>query len=114
MPKNYEVELAKHFKSLKNPPKIGPVIGVVITPPPNLQISILDGSIILYADQLYINDSLLDDYEREYQTKTEPNEYGEVAKIKFKSSLKPGDLVKVSPAEGDQVWFLDYKIKAGE
>lgn len=85
---DYSEALAQLFSDRENPKKIGNTIGSVISEMPNLQISILEGAIILYTDQLYANEVLMEI-----------------------DVLKIGDYVKVSPAEDEQKWFVDYKVK---
>lgn len=60
--------LAKVLKGLDPIESIGSIVGEVLEPYPNLKISILSGQVILYPEQLYINEMLLVGYEREYET----------------------------------------------
>lgn len=71
---NYQVEAAKIFQKLRNETPIGTVLGEVISPPPELKISILEGQIILYPDQLYMTDNLWNDYYRTYKIESEITE----------------------------------------
>jgi len=64
---DYQVQLAKEFKKRENKNLIGNILGKVIKESPNLEISILDGQVILDSDNLYINEILLDDYERTFE-----------------------------------------------
>jgi hypothetical protein len=70
----YQVEVAKMFRKLRNEKPIGTVLGEVINPPPELKISILEGQIILYPDQLHMTDHLWDDYFRTYKIESEITE----------------------------------------
>lgn len=55
---SWDIELAKEFKIRDNNIPYGAIIGEVITPLPNLKISILDGNVILENDKLYITQNL--------------------------------------------------------
>lgn len=83
-----EKKLSKIFNDLENPSYIGSVVGTIISSFPSYKVSILGDSIILYPDQLYINNDLYD------------------AEL-----LKVGDNVKVTPMIGEQTWFIDSKIR---
>lgn len=127
--KNYSVEAAKIFKKMENPINIGNVIGKVIESFPNIKISILDGSILLEKEQLYCCDHVLSNYEREigikadgkikhktppapilYSEHTDIEEIKLSGKITMTDTLKPGDLVLLIPAQGEQIWFILDKI----
>ncbi|MCS5420775.1 MULTISPECIES: DUF2577 family protein [Psychrilyobacter] len=62
------------FRKLRNEKPIGNVLGKVINPPPELKISILEGQITLYPDQLYMTDNLWNDYYRTYKIESEITE----------------------------------------
>lgn len=127
--KNYSASVAKIFKDRENPKPIGNVVGKVISPFPNIEISILDGAVILDKDQLYCDELLMANYKRKFESesageikhKTPPPEvYSEhtvIEKIKLdgefilKDILKTGDLVLLIPADGEQIWFIVSKIK---
>ena len=129
--KNYSASVAKIFKDRENPKPIGNVVGKVTSPFPNIEISILDGAVILDKDQLYCDEILMDGYKRKFESesageikhKTPPppqqiySEHTEVEKIKLegeltlKDILKTGDLVLLIPADGEQIWFIVGKIK---
>lgn len=127
--KDYRVKAAQMFKSMENPVKIGNIIGKVIESLPDVKISILDGSIILEKEQLYCCDHVLNNYKREFEIKgkgtiihkTPPapilySEHTEIEDISISGDITkidtivPGDLVLLSPAEGEQVWFILDKI----
>jgi hypothetical protein len=128
------------FKDRENPDIFEATIGTVLSPPPKLRISIWDGETILESEHLYLNDRLFDDYTRQYMLTGEVTEYSfenttntEVASnhshpIKnlagngsYEASgtfintdtLKAGDLVKLTPTENGQKWFVDYKVRTG-
>lgn len=134
----YQEELAKMFKQYENPDPFEPVLGVVIEGFPNLRISIYSGQVILGIDKLYMNDRLFDDYTRTYKLEGQITEYDfqnttntEIAsnhthpiktlagKGTYKAegtfintdTLKVGDLVKVTPTDNGQMWFIDYKVR---
>ena len=60
-------KLAKKIKGFENPNPTGSIVGEVISPMPNLKISIMDKQVILYPEQLYINTLLTDEYIREFE-----------------------------------------------
>lgn len=129
------------FKDRENPDIFEATIGTVLSPPPKLRISIWDGETILESEHLYLNDRLFDDYTRQYMLTGEVTEYsfenttssepvgehpahpikkltgkgGYKAKGTFinTDTLKEGDLVKLTPTENGQKWFVDYKIRNG-
>ena len=134
----YQEELAKMFKQYENEDPFEPVLGVVIEGFPNLRISIYSGQVILGIDKLYMNDRLFDDYTRTYKLEGQITEYDfqnttntEIAsnhthpiktlagKGTYKAegtfintdTLKVGDLVKVTPTDNGQMWFIDYKVR---
>lgn len=53
----WDVELAKLFKDRDNIEEIGVVIGKVINPLPGIEISILNDSVIIRKEKLYICNS---------------------------------------------------------
>ena len=131
--------VAKYFKSFNKEKEFQPCIGTVIEAPPQLTISILNGKVILYPRMLYMNDRLFDDYTRQYSlegeiteyqfdntTKSDPvsthpahpipklagsGTYKAQGTIVNTCTLKVGDLVKVTPTEKGQMWFVDYKVR---
>ncbi len=137
----YSVQLAKILREMENPTQIGPTIGEVVSAPPNLRISIWNGNVILEPSQLYMNDRLFDDHTREYEVDGEVTEqsmtvnssdmtlegqgphkhsllsWGGTGTYKAKGTivntdtLKKGDLVKVTPTEDIQIWFVDFKVR---
>lgn len=128
------------FKDRENSDIFEATIGTVLSPLPKLRISIWDGETILEPEHLYLNDRLFDDYTRQYMLNGEITKYSlknttntEVASnhlhlIKslagngsYEASgtfintdtLKAGDLVKLTPTENGQKWFVDYKVRNG-
>lgn len=131
--------VAKYFKNLNKGKEFQSCIGTVIKAPPELTISILSGRVILYPRMLYMNDRLFDDYTRQYKLEGEITEYSfdntteskpvpnhpahPIPKLAGKGTYKAqgtfvntctlvkGDLVKVTPSENGQMWFVDYKVR---
>ena len=62
-------KLAKKIKGFENPNPIGSIIGEVVKPMPELTISVMDGQVILYPEQLYINTLLTSEYVRSFEIK---------------------------------------------
>lgn len=63
----YQVQLAKILKDRENIEQIESTIGKVVSPPPNLRISIWNGKVILESNQLYMNDRLFSDHTRKFK-----------------------------------------------
>lgn len=83
----WDVGIAKMLKERNNKERIGPCVGKVTSATP-LKVNILNGEIVLQAEQLYITDNLI---------------------------LKTNDEVLVIPAESGQVFFITNKvIKVGD
>jgi hypothetical protein len=118
---SWDTDLASKFKARENPTIIGNIVGKVISPMPNLQISILDQQVILRKEQLYCCNSVLADYKREI-TITEgtfttpilpPNntvDDTQTGNLTFTDTLVAGDLVLLIPAQGEQIWFVIDKV----
>ncbi|QEK13731.1 DUF2577 domain-containing protein (plasmid) [Crassaminicella thermophila] len=126
-------ELAKMLKERDNQPYLGPQIGEVITPPPNIQIALGD-KIILTKEHLVIAAHVLTDYQREInitgdiqtteeggsvtlQVNPAPTTYTVVdgsvngnvvitGTIKYTDTLKKGDKVILIPSTDEQTYFL--------
>ncbi len=159
----YGAKLSKFFKKLENEDIIESTVGRVISPPPNLRISIWNNSVILESTQLYMNDRLFNDHTREYKLEgtigaidvttskqdikdyiapfllkkdapgdvTSPNKWiNTIGKSQIigtstgnrdlkitegtivnTDTLKIGDLVKLTPTENAQIWFVDFKVR---
>jgi len=60
----WDKKLAKLMRERENPSVIGPVIGKVIKPMPNIEIKFLSGKGLLDKDDLYINANLVAGYRR--------------------------------------------------
>ncbi|WP_293958307.1 DUF2577 family protein [uncultured Fusobacterium sp.] len=136
--KNSEL-VAKFFKGMIPIKEAQVCIGEVISPPPELKISILDGRVILYPYMLYMNDRLFNDYTRQYKLEGNITEYSfnnttesesipqhpahPIKKLAGSGTYKAegtiintctlvkGDLVKVTPTENGQKWIVDFKIR---
>lgn len=130
----WDIEMAKMFKKRNNPNRIGAIIGKVVRTNP-LQISILDGNVILDKRQLYITYGLL---EKSYkfnleakgkvgnittklateETKTLVNiniieDNKDKTKIKLYFELKEDDEVLLIPSENERIFFIIDKVKKG-
>lgn len=92
---NFQVKLAKHIKGFENKSFIGNVIGKVIKPLPDLQISILDEQVILYPEQLYLDAKWWNDYTREF--KIEGSDF-ELKGDKFSLSANPFVIQDTTPS----------------
>lgn len=73
---SWENLIAKELKSRDNPDLIGACIGTVISPLPNLKISILNGAVILNSEQLYITAGLK---EKLFKTEVRGYKSGDIA-----------------------------------
>ncbi|MGL5426325.1 MAG: DUF2577 family protein [Cetobacterium sp.] len=137
----YSSKMAKLFVERENPDLIvEPCIGIVTVAPPQLTVSIWDGQVILYPNQLYMNDRLYNDYTRQFDITgditeitidtTTSNEttgpgphshkhetikgtgsYKAVGTIINTDTLIVGDYVKVVPSQDGQMWFVDSKFR---
>lgn len=140
MPSNSDI-LAKFLKTLEPKKTFEPCLGVVIKAPPQLTIHIKSANYTLYPRMLYMNYRLFDDYTRLYELHGEITEqkmnlsassetpsgcgphthtqtsftasgtYKAKGTIVNTCTLKVGDLVKVTPTENGQMWFVDYKVR---
>lgn len=97
---NYQIKVAKLFKNLENKKSIGAIIGKVIEPCPNLTISILEGQITLYPEQLYINTLLTDTYVRDFEI--EQSEF-ELTGDKFSLTASPAVIMDTTPTSSRPV-----------
>ncbi len=138
---SYIEKVAKEFKKMQNIEKIGSVVGEVVSGLPNLRIKIINTTIMLEPDQLYLNDFWFADSTREYnitdghlafsdnvsRTTTLNGEHPHTHNlegisvdvqnmasdgvISFVDTLVPGDKVKLTPTWDEQTWFIDYKVR---
>ncbi len=92
---SYQTKIARLFKSFENKKNIGSIIGKVISPYPNLTISIFEGQVILYPEQLYINKLLTDTYIRDFEM--EKSKF-ELKGNKFKLDALPGVIMDTTPS----------------
>lgn len=135
MAESWDIGLAKRFKERENKPQIGNIVGKVISPSPDIKISILDGNVVLYKEQLYCCEHVLAGYKRkikitEFNTMAATSTHkltsgGSLADYTYTSidipeanaeaehtdSLVEGDLVLVVPTADEQTWFIVDKIK---
>ncbi|MGE8080515.1 DUF2577 family protein [Peribacillus loiseleuriae] len=98
-------ELAKMFKDReqKIPPSM--TTGIVISPPPNVQIRLND-VIVLYKHKLVIASSMLTEYNRLATID------GTQVQITMKDTIKPGDEVILMPVMDGQLYFvLDKAVR---
>ncbi len=133
-------ELAKLFKERENKLYLGPQVGKVLSPLPDIQIALGD-RIILSKENLLIASHTLIDYEREFSiegqiqlSQTSAGEtsstsvgdhgshnhtvstlnidtnYQSTGKLKWTDSLKAGDEVMLIPATNEQQYFLIDKV----
>lgn len=109
------VDLALEFKK-RDPKKIlGPVIGKVIKPLPDLQITILSGQVVISAESLYIAEKL---YKDSYDLPVtgdlkidgfeKPVEGDISVEIEL---LNAGDLVMLIPAGNGQEFFVVDRVR---
>ena len=138
---DYSTQLANMWKNRENKKIIGVTIGKVIEAPPNLRISIWNKQVILEPTQLYMNDRLFGDHTRTFEIEGDITEqsmtvdsslmtkagsgphlhdlkswegtgsYKSNGTIVNTDTLKVGDLVKLTPTEDFQVWFVDHKVR---
>lgn len=121
-------ELAKLFKERENIPYMGPIVGTVISPPPDIKIQ-TDKNIILDKTHLIISASV---YGREFDIKganivgqtldVTVGDHGEHkheikildinGQLKLVYTLKKGDKVILIPSQDEQTYFLlDWAVK---
>lgn len=117
-------EMAQMFKERENIPYFGPQTGIVLSPPPNIQVALGD-KIILSKDRLVIAEHLLSGYKREFQstssgtiiTKTPPSPVtydthtvmealDHDGEMTFTDTLKTGDEVILIPSTNEQIYYL--------
>lgn len=106
MDKDWKVGFAKMFKERDNTSKIGNVVGVVTKVTP-LQISILDGNVILDAEDLYCCDSVL--FKLVEETITVSGTQLTILK-KVQRTFELGDLVLLAGDETENKWFIIDKV----
>jgi len=118
-------ELAKMFKERESRPYVGPRVGKVTSPPPEIKITLEDG-IILDKTHLVIAAHVLQGYEREVRIPLTNSEgvtdsknvgdhgshkhnietVGLEGSIQFTDTLKLGDKVILIPSTDEQTYFL--------
>ncbi len=128
---DWDVKLAEELKKRENPNMLGPIIGTVVSPPPSLKISILEGQV--FITKCYVLDNLLSGYTRIISipmqsaagTTNSVDDGGDNASshshniqslqlsevtFNFNDTLKPGDQVFLMPTSDNQVYFLVGKV----
>lgn len=103
-------EMAKLFKERENPRSFSVEVGKVISPLPNIQISLGgEGKIILTKENLLFASQVLNEYKREFNVQYES---GGTAKgnITFIDTLKGGDEVILIPTANKQNYYLMDKV----
>ena len=131
--------VAKYIRGLTQDKPFQTCVGVVVKPPPELHISIMNGAFMLYPRMLYMNDRLFDDYTRDYKLEGEVTDYKfdnttqtdgvpqhpphPISNLAGKGTysakgtiintdtLKKGDLVCVTPTENGQMWVVNFKVR---
>lgn len=104
------VELARLFKERDNNNPLGPVVGIVVSPPPAIQVSLGD-KILLDSSDLIIASKVLEGYERKVSidgvSTTDPLPISKIeGNLIYKDTLKPGDSVILVPSADEQTYFL--------
>ena len=133
---NWANKLADEFKNRNNPSVLGAILGIVVSPPPNLKISILEGQV--YITKVYVLDAVLEEHERAismpfenlegeltiqpYKTKREDKEVLESKDYKInileikkkrittKDTLKKGDEVLLISSQDNQIYFCIGRV----
>ena len=137
---SWDIEIGEMFKKNNQTPYMGPVAGEVISPLPDIKISILDSKVLLTKKNLYISKNLLPEGEflknakiegeiilaqqqagstsqesshtHSIETLTVNTEFTAEAVIKWVDPLKPGDKVLLIPTHDQQTYFVvDVIIK---
>lgn len=98
-------ELAKMFKDRDPIKYMGPVVGTVLSPPPEIKIQ-ADKDIILDKSHLVIGASILKDYQREYTTSSDRSSWSDMRYVRLVDTLKEGDEVILIPSQDEQTYFL--------
>lgn len=98
-------ELAKMFKEREPIRYRGPIVGTVLSPPPEIKIQI-DKNIILDKGHLVIGASILKDYEREYKTSSDKSNWSDIRYVKLIDTLEERDKVILVPSTDEQTYFL--------
>jgi len=119
-------EFAKMFKTRENTSAIGPQIGEVIESPPNIKITILNGSVLLDKENSIFSAHILSGYQRNI-TIPKTNSEGETSStsvgnhgshnhdvtqigltgnLSFNDTLEKGDKVIVLPSSSHQLYYI--------
>jgi len=103
-------KLASLLKDRDNQPYLGPQIGVVVAPPPDIRVSLGD-KIILDKDNLIIAAHVLADYQRELEITGEIDITGAAGKTTLIQPPPPEEPVVVSETWGMQSTSLEGQEK---
>lgn len=124
------VELAKMLKERENKPYIGPQIGIVVSPPPDIKIQL--GEIMLTKKHLIIAAHVLAEYERIFDLTAETvvantngvtvGDHGihtyeltdlqATGTIKWTNTLQEGDEVILIPStDGQKYYLIDKAVR---
>ena len=104
-------ELAKMLKEREPIRYRGPIVGTVLSPPPEIKIQI-DKNIILDKSHLVIGASILKDYQREYTTSSDRSSWSDMRYARLVDTLKEGDKVILMPSQDEQTYFLiDWAVR---
>lgn len=100
------VELAKMFKERENQPHMGVQVGTVLTPPPDIRIS-MGEKIILSNENLIFSAHVLAGYQRQMEIQSDVNLTGNIT---FTDSLVAGDKVILIPSADEQTYYVMDKV----
>lgn len=127
----WEHDLADEFKKRNNKAPMGPIVGIVVSEPPELKILISDGQIKLENEHLYMCQHAMKDYEREFEIENTTDvtsntngvnvgDHGShshvltnialKSTIKWTDTLKVGDEVLLIPSTSEQMYFIIDKV----
>ncbi|MEG3040902.1 MAG: DUF2577 domain-containing protein [Clostridium sp.] len=109
---NWSNEIAKEFKERNNINRSGVCVGKVISVNP-LKISILDGSVILSKNLIYVCSNLLSGVKKANIKLDSIATLGVITtsgEITFTNILKVNDLVMCVPTENEQKYFIVDKV----
>ncbi|WP_240843659.1 DUF2577 family protein [Acidaminobacter sp. JC074] len=109
------VALALEFKK-RDPKKIlGPVVGKVVKPMPDLQVTILSGQVVISAESLYITEKLYkDSYDMPVTGDLTIDDLVKSIEGNIRLEvevLKVGELVMLVPAGNGQEYFIIDRVR---
>lgn len=100
-------KLAHELKRRDNPPILGAILGTVITPPPELKISILEGQV--YITKCYVLDYVLEGYQRVVSMPLESTT-GEITMKEYEINREDGGLLVSKDYKMNEFELKDKKI----